>query len=75
MKDQWIPCDKFLPDRDGTYLITTANGKIRLDRWCNGAWGLCLARPSNDKGRYRPHKAWQYLPNPAKFDEKGNLIK
>lgn len=58
----WIPCDRFLPDRDGTYLVTTANGKIRLDRFVDGAWGLCLPRPKNNKGRYRPHKAWAYLP-------------
>ena len=63
----------FLPDREGTYLVTTANGKIRLDRFVDGAWGLCLARPSNDKGRYKPHLAWMFLPRPAQFDEKGNI--
>ena len=66
MTNQWIPCDKFLPERDGTYLVTTANGKIRLDRWVCGAWGLCLPRPRNSKGRYRPHIAWQHLPKPYK---------
>lgn len=62
--NQWIPCDKFLPERNGTYLVTTANGKIRMDRFVDGAWGLCLARPKSDKGRYRPHLAWMYLPKP-----------
>lgn len=71
--NQWIPCDKFLPERNGTYLVTTANGKIRMDRFVDGAWGLCLARPKNDKGRYRPHLAWMFLPRPAQFDEKGNI--
>lgn len=64
MKDNWIPCDRFMPDRDGVYLVTTANGKIRMDRFVDGAWGLCLARPNGNKGRYRPHKAWMYLPKP-----------
>lgn len=71
--NQWIPCDKFLPERNGTYLVTTANGKIRMDRFVDGAWGLCLARPKNSKGRYRPHLAWMFLPHPAQFDEKGNI--
>lgn len=75
MKNEWIPCDKFLPDRNGTYLVTTVNGKVRIDRFVDGAWGLCLARPKNDKGRYRPHIAWSFMPRPARFDEKGNLIK
>ena len=66
MRCEWVPCDKFLPDKEGVYLVTTANGKIRLDRFFGGAWGLCLARPSNDKGRYRPHKAWMFLPKPYK---------
>lgn len=72
MKDQWIPCDKFLPDKEGVYLVTTVNGKIRLDRFTDGVWGLCVARHSK-KGRYRPHLAWMFLPRPAQFDEKGNI--
>lgn len=63
-KDNWIPCDLFQPDKNGTYLVTTVNGKVRIDRFVDGAWGLCLARPKNNKGRYRPHIAWCYLPNP-----------
>ena len=63
MKEQWIPCDMFLPDKEGTYLVTTANGKIRLDRFVDGVWGLCQARHTQ-KGRYRLHKAWTYLPKP-----------
>lgn len=39
MKDQWIPCDKFVPDREGKYLVTTVNGAVRIDRWADGAWG------------------------------------
>lgn len=62
--DGWIPCDTLLPDRNGTYLVTTAKGKIRMDRFIDGAWGLCLPRPKNGKGRYKPHKAWAYLPRP-----------
>lgn len=36
MKNVWIPCDKLQPDKDGTYLVTTANGKVRLDRYSYG---------------------------------------
>ena len=68
MKDAWIPCDKFLPEKEGVYLVTTANGKIRLDRFVGGSWGLCQARHTA-KGRYRLHKAWCYLPNPYKDQE------
>lgn len=63
MKADWIPCDKFTPDRDGTYLVTTVNGAIRIDRFVDGEWGLCMAR-HNNRGRYRPHRAWAYLPKP-----------
>lgn len=62
----WVPCDKLLPDRDGIYIVTTANGAIRIDRFVDGAWGLCRPRTTNDKGRCRPHKAWTYLPKPYK---------
>lgn len=65
MKDQWIPCDKFVPDREGKYLVTTVNGAVRIDRWSDGAWGACMPHVKN-KGRYRPHVAWQYLPKPYK---------
>lgn len=74
MTNIWIPCNRMLPDRNGTYLIVTANGKIRLDRFVDGAWGLCLARPKNNKGRYRPHLAWTFLPRVPKFDDRGNII-
>lgn len=74
MRNQWIPCDRFLPDRDGKYLVTTVNGAVMIDRWADGAWGACMPHVKN-KGRYRPHIAWMFLPNPARFDEKGRLIK
>lgn len=65
MRAEWIPCDKFQPDKDGTYLVTTANGAITFDRFIDGAWGKCL--PSvKGKGRYKLHKAWMYLPKPYK---------
>ena len=64
MNNVWIPCNKSLPLKDGVYLVTTANGKIRLDRFVDGAWGLCQPRHTT-KGRYRLHRAWMYLPKPA----------
>lgn len=74
MKDKWIPCDKFLPDKDGMYLVTTAKGAVIIDRFIDGAWAKCL--PSvKGKGRYSPHKAWTFLPHAARFDERGNLIR
>ena len=61
MKEKWIPCDKFLPDKDGIYLVTTVNGKIRMDRFVDGEWGMCK--------RCRIHLAWTYLPKP--YEKKG----
>lgn len=63
----WIPCDKFQPDRDGTYLVTTANGKIRFDKFVDGVWCLCIPR-ARTGGRYRPHRAWMYLPRPYEVE-------
>lgn len=74
MRADWIECDKFLPDKDGVYLVTTAKGAVIIDRFIDGAWAKCL--PSvKGKGRYSPHKAWTFLPHAARFDEKGNLIR
>lgn len=63
----WMPCEYKQPEEAGTYLVSTAGQKIRIDRWDGEAWGLC--RPRNqikhrDKGRYKPHRAWCYLPKP-----------
>ena len=74
MKDQWLPCDRFLPDRDGKYLVTTAKGAVIIDRFIDGAWAKCVPTVKG-KGRYRPHKAWTFLPHAARFDERGNLIR
>ena len=57
----WIPCDKQEPPKDGTYMVTTANGKIRFDRYVDGTWSLCVPR-AKTHGRYRPHLAWSYMP-------------
>ena len=72
-KTQWISCKHFLPAKDGKYLVTTVNGAVRIDRFSHGEWGACMPHAKN-KGVYRPHLAWSYLPRPARFDEKGNLI-
>ena len=68
MRADWIPCDRFLPDRDGTYLVTTVNGKVRMDRFVDGKWGLCSSRVKGGQGRYRPHLAWSFVPKPYQAD-------
>lgn len=57
----WTPCDKKNPDKEGTYMVTTAHGAIRFDRFVDGKWGLCNPQC---RGRYKPHKAWAYMPKP-----------
>lgn len=61
----WLPCDRFEPTRPGTYLVTTANGYIRIDRWDGEEWGLCRVRHEvrhRNKGRYRLHRAFAEMP-------------
>ena len=65
MNGIWIPCNLFLPDN----LVTTVNGAVRIDRFIDGQWGACMPHVKN-KGRYRPHVAWAYLPKPYKADRK-----
>lgn len=64
----WIPCDKKQPDEDGIYLVTTVNGKVRIDRYVDGQWGLCSPR-NMARGRYRPHLAWMRLPSAYQLRE------
>ncbi len=58
----WIPCDKINPLKPGAYLVTTAHGKIRIDRWDGEMWAMC--NPANKRGRYKLHRAFTYLPKP-----------
>ena len=63
----WITCD-INPLTIGAYLVTTANGAVRIDRWDGESWGLCRPRveiKARNKGRYKPHRAWMPLPTPA----------
>ncbi len=55
------------PLEPGAYLVTTAHGAIRIDRWDGEHWGAC----SKTKGRYKMHLAWCHLPKPYK--KFGNL--
>lgn len=55
----WIPCDKQAPPKDGTYMVTTAKGAIRFDRYVDGEWAMCS---TTIRGRYKPHLAWCYMP-------------
>lgn len=59
----WTPCDRLQPRQDGTYLVTTAKGKVRFDRFVDGEWGLCNPQL---RGGYRPHAAWAAVPEPYK---------
>lgn len=64
IRSVWVPAS-MPPVEVGSYLVATANGKLRMDRWDGEQWGLC--RPRNelktiDKGRYKPHKAWCSIP-------------
>lgn len=62
----WIPTS-IPPVKVGTYLVTTANGKIILDRWDGEWWGRCSTRLGTNRGfgRYKMHRAWTELPTPA----------
>ena len=67
----WIQAH-FQPKEPGSYLVTTAHRKIRIDRWDGEQWGLCRPRSEikqRDKGRYKPHLAWMPLPTPAREEE------
>lgn len=38
-RDEWILCTLHQPPRPGTYLTTTARGKVRTDHWYIDRWG------------------------------------
>ena len=63
MRADWIPIS-MKPKEAGTYLVTTANGAVILDRWDGEAWGRCTPRISlkTSKGRYPMHRAWTFMP-------------
>lgn len=62
MRADWIPITH--PPREvGAYLVTTARGKVKIDRWDGEMWSMC--NPANRRGRYKPHRAWSYLPPPS----------
>ena len=67
----WIPCNKANPDRDGMYLVTTAKGAVRFDRYVDGVWGLC--NPKSRKRYKEQHIALARLPRPAELDENGRV--
>ena len=56
----WTPCELKNPDKDGTYMVTTANGAVRFDRYVDGEWGLMNPQC---RGKYKPHLAWGYVPD------------
>lgn len=67
----WTPCEKLQPPKDGMYLVTTAKGAVRFDRFVDGVWGLC--NPKSRKRYKEPHVAWTRVPHPAKLDEHGRV--
>ena len=38
-RDEWILCSLHQPPTQGTYLTTTAKGKVRTDHWYMSRWG------------------------------------
>ena len=55
--DKWIPCDKHLPPKDGTYLTTTKKGAVRTNHFykTHGLWGY-----DNNAVAWRPlPEAWR----------------
>jgi len=71
MRADWIPTP-WKPKEVGSYLVTTAKGKVTMDRWDGEGWGLCRPRTEikrRGQGRYRPHKAWSPLPPAYKEEE------
>ena len=64
MRADWTPV-RFHPKEPGAYLVTTAHGKVMIDRWNGEWWGRCVPRQSvSDRGfgRFPLHKAWTPLP-------------
>ena len=57
-KDEWILCAVHLPPVEGTYLTTTAKGKVRTDHFYGTRWG--------HKGEA---VAWRPLPEPWRAEE------
>lgn len=71
-KIAWIPID-IPPVEAGSYLVTTCKGKVRFDRYDGDQWGLCKPRneiKNIDKGRYKMHKAWSFVPPAAQYEDK-----
>ena len=55
--DKWIPCDKHLPPKEGTYLTTTEKGAVRVNHFyeIHGVWGY-----DNNAIAWRPMpEAWR----------------
>lgn len=67
----WLPCEEYKPNIIGTYLVVTNKGAIRIDRWDGEMFGLCRPRhqiKNRDKGKYKPHRAWAYMPQIPNFE-------
>lgn len=70
MRADWIET-KYKPKEVGTYLVTTATGKIMLDRWDGETWGRCNLRNkiNGTHPGYRDHLAWSLCPKPYEVKE------
>lgn len=67
MRADWIRADKYSPKEAGSYLVTTHKGNVMIDRFDGEGWARCQPRidiKGRDKGRYKMHKAWTFLPLP-----------
>lgn len=59
---KWIPCSKRMPNKEGVYLVSTPNGKEKVDLnyWRGGGWYLFQGRIT----------AWMPLPEPYEEERK-----
>ena len=59
---EWIPCDDRLPHEYDLYLVTTKNGRVKMDRFYpdSNIWGI-NTRYGYEKAEYR---AWMRMPRP-----------
>ncbi len=56
----WIPCEEYLPEENGVYLISYEDA-VALMEFFNGKWFLYQRQPAEEAGTIL---AWRPLPEP-----------